>query len=42
MRTVHSSVASVVVHFDLFSFVKLRYVVPDERVGEREGKVIEI
>jgi hypothetical protein len=42
MRTVHSSVASVVAYFELFSVVKLRYVVPDNRVGEREEKVIEI
>jgi len=42
MRTVHSSVASFVVYFELFSVVKLHYVVPDNRVGEREEKVIEI
>ena len=42
MRTVHSSVASVVVYFELFSVVKLRYVVPDNRAGECEEKVIEI
>jgi len=42
MRTVHSSVASVFVYLELFSFVKLRYVVPDNRVGEGEEKVIEI
>ena len=42
MRTFHSSVVSVVVYFELFSVVKLPYVVPDNRVGEREEKVIEI
>jgi len=42
MRTVPSSVSSVVVYFELFSVVKLRYVVPDNRVGEREEKMIEI
>ena len=38
MLTVHLSVASVVVNCELFSVVKLRYVVPDNRVGEREEK----
>lgn len=42
MSTVHSPVASVVVHVELFSVVKLRYVVPDNRVGEREEKMIDI
>jgi len=41
MRTVHSSAGSVVVYFELFSVIKLRYVVPDNKVGEREEKVIE-
>jgi len=38
MGTVHSSVASALVYSELFSFVKLCYVVPDNRVGEREKK----
>jgi len=42
MLTVHLSVASVIVNFELFSVVKLRYVVPDNIVGEREDKVMEI
>jgi hypothetical protein len=42
MHTVHSSVASVVVYFELLSVVKLRYGVPDNRVGEHEEKAIEI